>query len=357
MTFKFDKPSDEEKKLSEKLPIALTIGDAAGVGSELILRTALELQEETVLVVYGCKRLLEAAKNSLPESIGPFPILRSIDKPRQALRLPKGVLGVIDVVSPLSSIASAGGPPYPWGEALPQFGKLQYESLLVAIDDAMNGRVSAIVTAPWHKARLRDAGLPPTGHTEVLAEKSGTKDVLMVLAGDVLRVGLVTTHVPLRSVPKMITKERIVSMGKKFAEGLQKYYQISNPKIAVLGLNPHAGEDGVLGDEETEIISPAIAALQELEIAADGPHPADTIFPQIANGSAKYDGVLAMYHDQGLGPLKTMHFEHAVNITFGLPFFRISVDHGTAYDIAGKGVAKTSSFINAVKHAVVSSES
>ena len=332
-------------------PLALTLGDAAGVGPELVLRTAVALQQETPVVVYGSERVIRAASKSLLASCGPLPALRKISHPSEAAQLPTRTVGVIDVL-PQDQLASLSLSPYPWGQAIAAFGRLQHAALLRAIDDAMNGDVSAIMTAPWHKARLRDAGLPPTGHTEVLASASGTERVVMVLAGDVLRVALATVHLPLKDVADALTTEGIVAVGQIFADGLKHLYGFDAPRIAICGLNPHAGEDGVLGSEDREIVAPAIRELNDRGVDADGPFPSDTIFPRVGAGLAPYDGVLAMYHDQGLGPLKTLHFGRAANITFGLPFIRTSVDHGTAYDIAGQGIADTSSFLYAARLAV-----
>ncbi len=324
-------------------PLAITMGDAAGVGPELILRTAKTLQEDAQIVVYGSHMVLHAARENLSAHIPDLPQLRTVATPAQVAHLPIGTLGIIDVADALIIPADA----YPWGRAVSLFGTLQHDALLKAIEDAMAGDVCAIMTAPWHKARLRDAGLPPTGHTEVLAKASGTRRVVMVLAGDVLRVALATVHIPLKDVASALSVDGITEVGRIFAAGLRDLYGVEAPRIAVCGLNPHAGEDGVLGTEDRDVVAPAIARLRQSGIHAEGPFPADTIFPRVGAGVAAYDGVLAMYHDQGLGPLKTLHFGKAANITFGLPFIRTSVDHGTAYDIAGKGVANTASFLYA----------
>ena len=331
-------------------PIAITIGDGAGVGPELILRTADQLRRVAPFVVYGSAPLLESARRSLVGSavtVSTAPI-RSVSHPSSRDR-DDDTIHVVEVLPPDSVPVDARGldTGYPWGQALAPFGTLQYRSLERAIDDAVQGEVAAICTAPWNKKRNADAGLPPTGHTEVLAERSGTSDVVMVLAGDVLRVALATAHVPLADVTKTLTVDRIVRTVEIFEDGLKRWYGFTAPQIALCGVNPHAGEGGVLGAEDADVVAPAVEVLHSRGMDVTGPWPADTLFPRVANGAMRADGIVAMYHDQGLGPLKTFHFGNAANITFGLPFVRTSVDHGTAYDIAGRGVASVSSFVYA----------
>lgn len=322
------------------LRLALTMGDAAGVGPEIILRAFERLAPETLPVVYGDAGLLAHAQQDLHQKgvLGTCLPIRAVQGPQYSTR------DAICVVPCANSFLPSESAPYPWGEAVGAFGALQRDALLRAIADAHAGLVDAIVTLPWHKARLLDAGLPPTGHTEVLQEATASPDAIMVLCGDVLRVALVTTHMPLKDVPGALTTAGILEVGRTFAKGLAEDWGITAPRIAVCGLNPHAGEGGVLGSEDIEIIAPAIAALQAEGIAAEGPFPADTIFPLVAHGRQPFDGVIAMYHDQGLGPLKTWHFSQAANVTVGMPILRTSVDHGTAYDIAGQGLASTDSF-------------
>lgn len=322
------------------LRIALTPGDAAGVGPELILRSFDALAERAIPVVYGVASLLEAARTDLrargiPVSARPIVAIAS------ATQADPAAINVVELTVPDLPSTTSG---YPWGQAVAAFGIVQRDALLRAIHDAETGEVAALVTLPWHKARLRDAGLPATGHTEVLQEATNSPDAIMVLCGDVLRVALATIHIPLASVPDALTTEGIVEVCRVFAHGLRTDWGIAAPTIAVCGLNPHAGEDGVLGSEDQEIIAPAIAQLRDEGILASGPYPADTIFPLVAHGRRPYDGIVAMYHDQGLGPLKTWHFGQAANVTVGMPILRTSVDHGTAYDIAGRGTASAESF-------------
>ncbi len=328
------------------IPLAITLGDAAGVGPELTLTAGRALAEEGPVVAYGRVDVLSAALQTLVDLYPAgerFERVVAVSAPADVLMLPSHVLGVMEC----GDGDSLALDPYPWGAAVPAFGALQYAALTAAIDDAKAGLVSGILTAPWHKARLRDAGLPPTGHTEVLQERSGAESVVMLLAGPVLRVALATVHIPLREVADALTFDGLVHTGRIVALGLQSQYGISTPRIAFCGLNPHAGEDGVLGSEEQEIITPAIEALRAEGIDATGPYPADTLFPRVVAGMQHADAVVAMYHDQGLGPLKTFHFSQAANVTLGLPFIRTSVDHGTAYDIAGHGAVRADSFLYA----------
>lgn len=332
-------------------PLGITIGDAAGIGPELILREAHNIGDHPI-VVYGSASVLRAAMRHL-QGIGVplgFTSIATVENADDTQHLSNGVLGVIDV-GPALSVPD----PYPWGEAVPAFGALQHAALLRAIDDAMHGTICGIFTAPWHKARLADAGLPATGHTEVLQDCSGAEEAVMLLAGDQLRVALATIHVPLRHVADRLSTASIIRTGRILAEGLRLRYGFEHPRIALCGLNPHAGEDGVLGSEDAEIVAPAVAGLRAAGIDAFGPVPADTLFPRVVAGKMRADAILAMYHDQGLGPLKTVHFGESANITLGLAFVRTSVDHGTAYDIAGKGEADTGSFLYAAKLAVTMS--
>ena len=224
-----------------------------------------------------------------------------------------------------------------------------------AIDDGVRmcieGHASALVTAPIQKSTLYDAGFQYPGHTEYLEAKFAGEKVapesLMLLVGGGLKVALVTIHVPLKDVAPLITQSAIARKGKILAKGLTQDFGIARPRIAVAALNPHGGEDGALGREEIDIIAPAVRALASKGVDARGPFPADTLFHEGAR--AKYDAVLCMYHDQALIPLKTLDFFGGVNVTLGLPIVRTSPDHGTALDIAGKGIANPASFIAALK--------
>lgn len=334
--------------------IALTIGDAAGVGPELILRSIDALRATAQPIVYGNADLLRAAAEDLAAKgvLARVPEMVSLADVRDAAWDASAPIAVVDLPCPPECLHGA----YPWGQAVPAFGRLQRDALLRAIDDALAGHIDAICTLPWHKARLRDAGLVPTGHTEVLQEATETPDAIMVLCGETLRVALATIHIPLREVADALTTEGILSVARIFAAGLRNDWGIADPTIALCGLNPHAGENGVLGHEDTTIIAPAIAQLQAEGIRASGPHPADTLFPLVAHGIRPVDGIIAMYHDQGLGPLKTWHFKDAANVTVGMPILRTSVDHGTAYDIAGSGKASDESLRYAFRLAALMAE-
>jgi 4-hydroxythreonine-4-phosphate dehydrogenase len=219
-------------------------------------------------------------------------------------------------------------------------------TLELAVDGCLDGRFDALVTGPVHKGVIASTGVPFSGHTEFLAERTGTPAVLMVLVADTLRVALLTTHVPLAAVAALVTPERLETTLALFHDGLVSRYGIAAPRILVAGLNPHAGEGGHLGREELEVIEPALERMRARGLDVRGPLPADTLFTP--ERLAEADGVLAMYHDQGLPVLKHVGFGRAVNVTFGLPIVRTSVDHGTALDIAGRGVADTGSLAAAL---------
>jgi len=214
-----------------------------------------------------------------------------------------------------------------------------------AIDLALAKKVDGIVTAPVSKERIAKTGVPFIGHTEHLAARAGVKQPVMCFVAGSLRVALVTTHVSLRKLPAMITADRILAILRETSAGLREYFGVLEPRLAVCGLNPHAGEAGEFGREEIETIAPAIETARKEGIRAEGPYAADTVWKRPC------DAIIAMYHDQGLGPIKAMHPD-AVNVTLGLPFVRTSPDHGTAFDIAGKGVADPKPMIAAIRLAV-----
>jgi 4-hydroxythreonine-4-phosphate dehydrogenase len=304
------------------------------------------------MVVYGRRSVLEATLAEL-RTVVPTPLDGSwpdgvavVSTPEAASEVPNGVVAVVEVDDGFGAAAdhAASRVPFPFGASVAAFGGLQFAALRHAIADALAGRISAIVTAPWNKARLADAGLPPTGHTEVLASQSGVEDVVMVLAGDRLRVALATVHVPLAEVPTRLSVDGIDATVRQFRAALVRDWGIGSPRIAVCGLNPHAGEGGVIGDEERAWFPELSARWASRGWDVSGPWPADTLFPRVVAGRLAADGVVALYHDQGLVPLKTVHFGEAANITLGLPFVRTSVDHGTAYDIAGQCAADVGSF-------------
>ncbi len=214
-----------------------------------------------------------------------------------------------------------------------------------ALDLALAGKVHGIVTAPVSKERIAKLGIPFTGHTEYLAARAGTKLPVMMFVAGTLRAALVTTHVPIRRLPGLITVDRVLGTLRETARGLRESFGIPDPRLAVCGLNPHAGEGGEFGREEIEAIAPALEIARREGIRAEGPYAADTVWKRPC------DAIVAMYHDQGLGPMKAVHPD-AVNVTLGLPFVRTSPDHGTAFDIAGKGVADPGPMAAAVRLAI-----
>ena len=224
-------------------------------------------------------------------------------------------------------------------------GRTAYGAIVAAVEDAIAGDVDAIATAPVNKAAFALAGLPWRGHTELLAHLTGAPSVAMMFHADALRVVLATIHEPLSSVPRLLTRELLAGVIRLASRDLPRF-GFSQPRLAVCGLNPHAGEGGVLGDEEQRVIEPAIAACAGEGIRVAGPFPADTLFVRASRG--EFDAVIACYHDQGLIPVKLLAFGKAVNVTLGLPIIRTSVDHGTAFDIAGRNAADPGSMIEAV---------
>lgn len=235
------------------------------------------------------------------------------------------------------------------GQPAPETAHAALDALEEAAALALRGEIHAIVTGPIHKARMYEIGFQFPGQTEFFANRCGAKNFAMLLTGGKLTVALVTAHLALREVPAALNQREIVRVGLLLADFLQRR-GIRNPRIAVAGLNPHAGESGALGAEEVEIITPAIAELNSRSPIFAGPFSPDTLFHHAANGS--WDGVLCMYHDQGLIPLKLHAFHEGVNVTLGLPFPRTSPDHGTAFEIAGKGTARADSMIAAINLAV-----
>lgn len=295
--------------------IGITIGDAAGIGPEVIEK-ALRGRDNRDIVVYGA---------------------------------PTAVTGDFELIDVLDG---AELPHIEMGLAQPHCAHLQLAALEHAIRDARAGALDAIVTAPWTKALFATIDAPVVGHTEVLAERFGVgAQHVMMLAGDVLRVALVTTHVPLRRVTEGLTVDRIVGVIDLTGKELQRSFGIASPRIAVCGVNPHASENGHIGTEDLDVTRPAIERARELGWNVEGPFPADTLFPRFRGHDAPFDVVVAMYHDQGLVPLKLRHFGESANITLGLPVVRTSVDHGTAWDIAGRGLADESSMKYAIETA------
>jgi 4-hydroxythreonine-4-phosphate dehydrogenase len=307
--------------------IAVTMGDPAGVGPEIILKA---LDDRRV------RRIAD------PVVIGDLGLLRSLAK---RLKLKGPDEGAVVSVSELDLGKLKAGKP------TKESSKAMISYIEEAVYMAAVGDADAIVTAPISKEAARLAGFSFPGHTEFIAHLTGTKDFSMMLGGKALKVVLVTIHAPLRRVPALVTKEAVLKTLRITDESFRRYFGVKRPRIAVAGLNPHAGEAGLFGDEERKVIAPAIKKARSSGINAIGPLPADTVFYRAVKKS-EFDCVVAMYHDQGLGPLKLLHFEDGVNVTLGIPIIRTSVDHGTAYDIAWKGSASSESLVAAIEMAV-----
>ena len=292
--------------------IAITTGEPAGIGPEISIAALDAVADGVQAVLIGDAALLPATSASIEHVALSAPVTPGRLDPRNA----RYVLNILDR----------------------------------AIAGAKSGEFDAIVTAPVHKGVINDAGIPFTGHTEYLAEKSNTAHVVMLLVGGALRVALVTTHLPLARVPGAITPSVLAQTFDVLHADLARRFGINSPRIAVCGLNPHAGEGGHLGREEIEIIAPAIVAARARGMSIEGPLPADTVF--VPATASRFDAIVAMYHDQGLAPLKYASFGKGVNVTLGLPFVRTSVDHGTALDLAGKASADAGSMRAAIRLAV-----
>lgn len=313
--------------------IAVTSGEPAGIGPDICLSLA-DAAPACRCVVLGDKHLLRQRAAAL----GRHTVLQDFDA---AVPPRPGVLEVLHV--PLRAEAEAG-------RLNAANAAYVLELLDTAYDGIQSGLFDAMVTAPLHKGIINDAGIPFSGHTEYLAEKSGARQVVMMLAGGGLRVALATTHIPLQKVAAAVTRPLLESVAAVLHRDLQAKFGIAAPRILVAGLNPHAGEGGHLGREEIDVVIPALAALQSQGMDVRGPYPADTLFqPFMLEGA---DAVLAMYHDQGLPVLKYASFGRGVNITLGLPFVRTSVDHGTALDLAATGKADAGSLRVAVDTAL-----
>ena len=308
--------------------LALVPGEPAGIGPELCVRLAQRAELSTLCTAYADPDVLMQAA--------------------AALRLPLELLPAdADVThgGQLRVIAHRLPAPTRFGHPNPANAPATIAALDAAARDCLEGRMHGLVTGPFHKAAINDGGIAYTGTTERLAQQA-ENDVVMMLARPGLRVALVTTHLPLRDVPDAITAERLERILTITDRALRHDFGIASPRIAVLGLNPHAGEDGHLGREELDIIIPALEQLRARGLNLDGPLPADTAF--LPDKLPQFDAVVAMYHDQGLPVLKSTGIEHAVNITLGLPYPRVAVDHGTALDIAGSGRASPDSLFAAV---------
>ncbi len=314
-------------------PIAVTMGEPAGVGGELTLKVWKTKNVPTFFVIDDAERL-----NRLAQKLEYNVPICKITQPSEANESFKEALPVLH--RPIQN------PVYP-GKPIPQNADAVIESIKIAVQLACANKVSAVVTNPIHKETLFDDGFRFLGHTEFLAELSNLKSQpVMMLTSPELKVVPVTTHLSLVEALHALNEESIITTTQITSRALSKFFSIKKPRIAIAGLNPHAGEGGTMGDEETSIIIPAITKLNKLGINASGPWPPDSLFNSTSRKS--YDAAICMYHDQALIPIKTINFEDAVNVTLGLPFIRTSPDHGTALNIAGTGTASKTSLLAAL---------
>lgn len=322
--------------LSRVPVVAVTMGDPAGIGPEIVAKVFVEGGLRGHVLVVGDAGAMRRALSLVGAG---FSVHAIADV--SAARFDADTIDVIDV----------GGVPddLETGFIDARAGAASFAFVERAIADAIAGRVDAIVTAPIHKEAWHAAGVPYPGHTELLADRTEVRDFAMMLFNDELRVILVSIHVTLKDAIALVTRDNLLRT-IRLADRAVRDLGMKHPRVAVAGLNPHAGEGGRFGREELDIIAPAIAEARQIGIDATGPFPPDTVFMQARAG--KFDIVVAQYHDQGLIPVKYLGVDNGVNVTVGLPFVRTSVDHGTAFDIAGKGIADHRSLRIAIEHAV-----
>ena len=324
--------------MARKLVVGITQGDGNGIGYEVIIKA---LADERMLelctpVIYGSSKIFGFYKKQIHniDQINTNVINSAKDVHQKRVNivncLPENVF-----VEP--------------GQSTPESAKAAMTSLERAVQDIKEGYIDVLVTAPFNKRAMAGEGFGYTGHTEYLEKEFGVNEVAMIMVCDQLKVGVVTGHIALKDVVKNITKEKIIGKLKLMKASLERDFGIDSPKIAVLGLNPHCGDGGLLGDEEQEIILPAVVEANEQGILAYGPYSPDGFF---GTSYSKFDAVLAMYHDQGLTPFKAIAFEEGVNFTAGLPIVRTSPDHGTAYEMAGRDMADPRSMMSAIYTAI-----
>lgn len=329
------------QKMPDYRPIiGITMGDPVGIGPEIIHLSLCRPSIYKVCrpLVIGDSQILNAARKCVRSKLHINPVKNPDD----------GIykMGLIDLLN-LSAIAPDK---VSWGNPTVETGRAMVDYIKAASDLAIKGHITAMVTCPINKTAIKIAGYHYNGHTELLAERTRSENFAMMFAGSRLRVALVTIHVGLKEVPLLLSEQKVLMTIRLTWQTLHERFGLKTPRIAVAGLNPHAGEEGLFGNEEKTIITPAIDDARNQGLDVYGPLPPDTVFYQAANG--RFDAVVSMYHDQGLIPFKLIHFNDGVNMTLGLPIIRTSVDHGTAYDIAGTGTADPGSLIAAIKLAV-----
>lgn len=323
-----------EKIENQKIRLGITHGDFNGIGYEIIIKT---LKDPRILdfctpIVYGTSKLASYHRKAIDVNDFSFNIIRTASSvnPKKA--------NLINMMDEELNVEL--------GKSTSEAGKLAFMALEQATDDIIHNNIDVLVTAPINKKNIQQKDFDFPGHTEYLANKFNSKNELMIMCSGGLRVGIATGHVPISKVAELISQELIYKKIKILNASLIKDFGIRKPKIAVLGLNPHAGDNGVLGEEEEKIISPAIKIASEENILAYGPYSSDGFFG--SSQFRKFDGIIAMYHDQGLIPFKLLAFDNGVNYTAGLPFVRTSPGHGTAYDLAGENTASPDSFRSAL---------
>lgn len=325
---------------SPRLPlIGITMGDPVGIGPEILVKAMNDPILYTLCrpLILGDSKIIKQAVTLLNLNLK----INIIPHPEQGIYT-HNTLDIIELSSLDMDIKKKLTPTASTGNAMQNY-------ILTGIEFAMTKQIDGLVTCPITKTALKLAGSKFHGHTELLADRTQSKDYAMMMAGNKLKIVLVTIHIPLSEVSKSLNTNDIVKTIDITHTALKNRFKIKNPKIAVAGLNPHSGEDSMFGNEEKEIISPAVKTAIDKGIDVRGPLPPDTVFFRAVNG--EFDAVVCMYHDQGLIPFKLVHFKDGVNTTLGLPIIRTSVDHGTAYDIAWKGIADPSSLMEAIKMA------
>lgn len=318
--------------------VAITLGDPASVGPEVVVKALANggLYELCVPVVVGDRRIVERALDTTAVALGVAPVSRPDDA--------SGRTGLVEVLD----VPAYGVDGIEWGRVQANAGRAAFESIRVAIELALGREVDAVATAPVNKEAFRAAGVTQIGHTEIFGELTGTPEPLTMFEVKSLRIFFLTRHLPLAEAIRRITAERTLDALSRAADALRTL-GVEAPRIAVAALNPHGGEHGLFGDEEERELRPAVAKACAAGIDAHGPYPADSVFWHAAEG--RFDAVLSLYHDQGHVAAKMYDFERTVSITCGLPFLRTSVDHGTAFDIAGTGLASAVSMVEAVRAA------
>ena len=329
-----EKEKEKEQGRSLTVRVGISIGDLNGIGAEVVMKALSDnrLLLDCTPIIYANSKVLSFHKKSMEETEFNFQSCKTAEE-----AIPRKV-NLVNCWNEEVELTL--------GEATEMGGKYAFISLERATEDLASGKIDVLVTAPISKLAMSKSGFQFPGHTEYLAHLAKTEDALMMMVADDLRVALVTTHIPLMEVSKNLSREKIVHKLKELNQSLVRDFGIQRPKIAVLGLNPHAGENGKMGTEEQELIIPAVNAAKNDSILAFGPFPADGFFG--SSSRSNYDAVLAMYHDQGLTAFKALAFDEGVNFTAGLPIVRTSPDHGTAFDIAGKNMASPASTLKAI---------